>query len=207
MSGGNGKDLNSAPTPEAVEETAAPAEGDAEPTALAPVAEPGGGEELEALRRERDELRDTLLRRRADFENLKKRGERDRQLAANEAVAAILRRLVEPLDNLERALAAPGAEAGLRQGVELTLRDFQAALDAHGVVALDPLGEVFDPERHQALLEEAVPGFRPGTVAAVLRKGYLYKDRLLRPALVKVASGERKQEGAGVDESGDGEVQ
>jgi molecular chaperone GrpE len=203
VSSGNGKDPTAEPAPESVE----PAAADAEATGLAPVGESGAGGELDALRRERDELRETLLRRRADFENLKKRGERDRQLAATEAVASILRRLVEPLDNLERALAAPGGETSLREGVELTLRAFRTALEAHGVVALDPLGEAFDPERHQALLEEAVPGYRPGTVAEVLRKGYLYKDRLLRPALVKVAGAEGGRGDAGVDEGGDGEVQ
>ena len=180
--GGNGED-------QAAPEEAAEAKDAAPDTARGAVVDetglaelPPSREQLDALRSERDELKDALVRRRADFENFKKRSERDQQAAATEAAAAVLRRLVEPLDNLERALAAPGGEPALREGVELTLRDFLAALEAHGVTALDPLGQPFDPERHQALLEEQVPGFSAGTVAQVFRKGYLYKDRLLRPA-------------------------
>ncbi len=82
-----------------------------------------------------------------------------------------------------------------------------AALEALGVTALDPLGQAFDPERHQALIEEQVPGFRAGTVAQVFRKGYLYRDRLLRPALVKVAGGGAEGAVRVVDSGGDGEVQ
>ncbi|HXY41908.1 MAG TPA: nucleotide exchange factor GrpE, partial [Vicinamibacteria bacterium] len=75
-------------------------------------------------------------------------------------------------------------------------------LEAHEVAPVDPAGERFDPLRHQALLHEHVPGYEAGTVAEVLRKGYTYKDRLLRPALVKVASGE--VEVGGADGGGDG---
>jgi molecular chaperone GrpE len=145
-------------------------------------------DEITALRRERHELRDTLLRRRADFENFRRRVERDRTQAALEAEAAVLKGLLDTVDNLERALAAGGAETGLRDGVELTHRELVAFLDSLGVVAIAPLGERFDPALHQAIVHEPVPGFEAGTVAEVFRKGYSYKDRLLRPALVKVAS-------------------
>ena len=206
--GGNGED-QPVPVVDAGEPT--PASPDTAPSAV--VDESGLAEvppsraQLDGLRRERDELKDALVRRRADFENFKKRSEREQQAAATEAAAAVLRRLVEPLDNLERALAALGGEAALREGVELTLRDFLAALEAHGVTALDPLGQPFDPERHQALLEEPAPGFSAGTVAQVFRKGYLYKDRLLRPALVKVAGAGAEDATTGVDAGGDAEVQ
>ncbi len=160
-------------------------------------------EQLEALRRERDEAKDALLRRRAEFENFRKRTEREQQTVAIESAAAVLRRLLETVDNLERALAAaPGAEDALRHGVELTLHDLQAALEAQGVQVVDPQGARFDPQHHQALLHEPVPGVAAGLVAEVLRKGYLYKERLLRPALVKVSSGEKP-----VDGGGGGEVQ
>jgi molecular chaperone GrpE len=154
-------------------------------------------QELGALRRERDELREALLRRRADFENYKRRVERDQQVAARDAAAEVFRGLLDTVDNLERALSARGGEGGLREGVELTLRDLLAMLEAKGVSAVDPLGERFDPVRHHALLHEPVAGFAAGTVAEVFRKGYTFNDRLLRPALVKVASGEDEEAGSG----------
>ena len=103
------------------------------------------------------------------------------------------------MDNLERALAAGGAESGLREGVLLTLRELLVLLESLGVTALVPVGERFDPALHQAILHEPVPGFEAGTVAEVYRKGYTYKDRLLRPALVKVAAEAPGAEGAGGD--------
>jgi molecular chaperone GrpE len=155
--------------------------------------------EVEALRQERDQLRDALLRRRADFENYRRRVERDRATAAEEAAAAIFGQLVNTVDNLERALASSETDEGLRRGVELTYRELVAFLELQNVTPVDPRGERFDPALHQALLHEPSEGFEPGTVAQVLRKGYRYKDRLLRPALVKVARGPEDR-----DESSDG---
>jgi len=143
--------------------------------------------ERETLRRERDTLREQLLRRRAEFENYRKRVERDRSQAGFEAAASLLRELVPTVDNLERALASGAGEETLRQGVELTYRELLAFLESQGVRVHDPVGQPFDPLIHQALMHEAVPGVPEGTVVEVLRKGYAYKDRLLRPALVKVA--------------------
>jgi molecular chaperone GrpE len=158
--------------------------------------EPLSREQVEELRRERDDLRDQLLRRRAEFENYKKRVERDRQQAGMDAVAAVLKALIPSLDNLDRALDAPGGE-GLRQGVELIRRELLALLETQGVVRQDPTGERFDPERHQALSHEKVPGHEEGTVVEVFGKGYTYKDRLLRPALVKVAKGDEDGDSGG----------
>jgi molecular chaperone GrpE len=157
---------------------------------------------LEALREERDQLAEQLLRRRADFENFRRRVERDRHAAAQEALAAIFRELLSTVDNLERALAATGGEDELRQGVELTHRELVGLLESHDVVPVDPMGERFDPAEQQALIHEPVPGLAEGEVAEVFRKGYLFGERLLRPALVKVAKGddpEEKQEGGGED--------
>jgi molecular chaperone GrpE len=166
------------------------ADAGAEPSALTGVdaapLEPLTREQVEELRKECSDLRDQLLRRRADFENYRKRVERDRQQAGVDAVAALLKALVPTLDNLDRALAAPGGE-GLREGVELIRRDLLALLEGQGLKSEDPRGEPFDPERHQALVHEAAPGHEEGTVVDVFGKGYAYKDRLLRPALVKVA--------------------
>jgi molecular chaperone GrpE len=157
-----------------------------EPTGLTPVDAPTGAD---SVRVEIDELKDRLLRRAAEFDNYRKRVERDRAQAGVEAAAAVLKTLVPTLDNLERALEAEGDAGALRAGVELTRRDLLAALQAQGLVVEDPAGQRFDPSRHEALAHEEAPGFREGDVVEVLRKGYSFKDRLLRPALVKVAKG------------------
>jgi molecular chaperone GrpE len=164
--------------------------------------EPTPAGDVEALRREVSELKDALLRRRADFENYRRRVERDREAAATEAEAGVLRKILGTVDNLERALAAAGTESSLRDGVALTLRELLGLLESLGVVTLDPLKERFDPAYHQAILHEPAAGFAPGTVAEVYRKGFTYKGRLLRPAMVKVASG-----GSGTEGDGGGDVQ
>jgi molecular chaperone GrpE len=146
-------------------------------------------EEVEALRRERDELREQLLRKRAEFDNYRKRVERERQQAGVDAAAAILKGLVPTLDNLDRALESASKDDPLREGVELTRRELLGFLESQGVDIHDPVGQPFDPERHQALSHEPAAGFADGTVVEVFRKGYSYQGRLLRPALVKVAKG------------------
>jgi molecular chaperone GrpE len=199
---GNGqeKDLELSGSAAATEEAAGETGLEASPAEARPADEPAPGDELSELRRECAELKDALLRRRADFENYRKRVERDRGSAAVEAEAGVLRQVLGTVDNLERALAAPDGGPGLREGVALTHRELVSLLEALGVEALDPLGERFDPAAHQAILHEPAPGFEEGTVAEVYRKGFRYRDRLLRPALVKVASGGA---GPGADEGGD----
>jgi molecular chaperone GrpE len=194
---GNDEDLPAVTAPGPEEDAAAGPEEAGEETGLAPGVP---DDPLEALRQERDQLKDTLLRRRAEFDNYRRRVERDRGSAAAEAEAGILRPLLDTVDNLERALAAGGGDSGLRSGVELTLRELLGLLDSLGVTTLVPLGERFDPSLHQAILHEPAAGFEAGTVAEVYRKGYQYKGRLLRPALVKVAS-------AGSPEAGGADVQ
>jgi molecular chaperone GrpE len=184
-SGSDGED-----DPEAVDGEEAPGSGESglvgvDSSPRAPLTR----DEVEALRRENDDLRDQLLRRRADFDNYRKRVERDRQEMSTEAVARLLRELVPSLDNLDRALDAGGDGQSLRQGVELIRRDLLGLLEAQGVKVEDPVGQPFDPMRHQALSYEPAPGVPDGTVTSVLRKGYSYRDRLLRPALVVVAKG------------------
>jgi molecular chaperone GrpE len=175
-----------AATDEAPPETSAAAP---EASGLEPAPEGEPQDEVAVLRREVAELKDQLLRRRADFDNYRKRVERDRSAAATDAEAAVLRKLLGTVDNLERALAAQdsGAEA-LREGVALTHRELLAMLESLGVEPLQPLGQRFDPAEHQAILHEPAEGYEPGTVAEVFRKGFKYRERLLRPALVKVAS-------------------
>lgn len=144
-------------------------------------------ERVAALEAEVAALKDEILRRRADFENYRRRIERDRQVTSTEASAELLRSLVPTLDNLERALQASPEEHPLRDGVLLIQRELLGLLESRGVSVEDPTGRPFDPERHQALSHEAVAGAPAGTVVETFRKGYLFKDRLLRPALVKVA--------------------
>jgi molecular chaperone GrpE len=189
-----------AATDEAPPETSATAPAN-EASGLEPAPEGEPQDEVAVLRREVAELKDTLLRRRADFDNYRKRVERDRTAAATDAEAALLRKVLGTVDNLERALAAQdtGAEA-LREGVALTHRELLAMLESLGVEPLQPLGQRFDPAEHQAILHEPAQGYEPGTVAEVFRKGFKYRERLLRPALVKVAS----ESGS---ENGDMEVQ
>jgi molecular chaperone GrpE len=175
---GNGSDDSPTSEPPA---GLAPAEGESVP--------PLTREQIEALRGECAELRDQLLRRRADFENYRKRVERDRQAVVQETEADVIRDLVPTLDNLDRALEAASGDDPLRAGVELIRRELLAVLEARGVVAFDPTGNPFDPELHQALSHEPAAHVPDGTVLEVLRKGYRLKDRLLRPALVKVAKG------------------
>jgi molecular chaperone GrpE len=176
------------------EETAAPAPEGAAERGLAPAdgsradqPEASAEERVAALKAENASLKEDLLRRRADFENYKRRADRDRQNTWKEAAADLLRSLVPTLDNLERALQASPEDEPLREGVQLIQRELLGLLESRGVSVEDPTGLPFDPERHQALSHEAVAGARSGTVVETFRKGYLFKDRLLRPALVKVA--------------------
>jgi molecular chaperone GrpE len=165
-------------------------EPDAGPTGLEAVEMPAD-QQIETLRLERDELKDQVLRRRAEFENYRKRVDRDKEQATADARAQILSGLLPTLDNFERALQAPpaGDDSSLRSGVELIYRNLTAYLESQGVVIKDPTGETFDPQVHQALMHEEVPGVAEGTIVETFRKGYFLKDRLLRPALVKVAKG------------------
>jgi molecular chaperone GrpE len=178
----DGGPVDAPPAPEPVEERALTGVDVAPVPALT-------REETEALRRERDELREQVLRKRAEFENYRKRVERDRQQAGTDAVAAIFKGLVPTLDNLDRALESASKDDPLREGVELTRRELLSFLESQGVEVHDPVGQPFDPERHQALSHEPSAGFADGTIVEVFRKGYSYKGRLLRPALAKVAKG------------------
>jgi molecular chaperone GrpE len=193
----NGREDDAEVSPSSAATEDQPGESGLEPHAASGEPAPEAADETAALRRERDELKEALLRRRAEFENYRKRVERDRSTATLEAEAALLRQLLGTVDNLERALQAQDAGTALREGVVLTHRELTTLLESLGVTAIDALGQRFDPTAHQAILHEPHPGFEPGTVSEVYRKGFRYRDRLLRPALVKVAS-----EPAGADPEG-----
>jgi molecular chaperone GrpE len=143
-----------------------------------------------ALQQERDDLYDRLLRLTADFDNFRKRTERERRDLSDAITADVIRDLLPAVDDLERALAAPAAEdAGVyRRGVELIHRQLMELLRKRGVEPLDSVGQDFDPNWHEAVVHEpAAEGRRDGEITAELRRGYRIGQRLLRPAQVKVA--------------------
>jgi molecular chaperone GrpE len=145
------------------------------------------------LERQRDEYYDLLLRKSAEFDNYRRRIDRERQAVSEAAAADLLADLLPLVDDLERALqaeaGAEGAEA-YRRGVELIHRQLGDILRKRGVHPIDALGTTFDPHYHQAVVHEPAPGHREGEVIGEFRRGYMLGDRLLRPAMVKVAKGE-----------------
>lgn len=151
-------------------------------------------DELEALRAERDELRDKFMRALADAENARKRSDRDRREAEQYGGTRLARDLLPVYDNLNRALAAITEEgreqsAALIEGVELTLRELTSVLGKHGVTMIKPQpGDIFDPQQHQAMFEAPVPGTKAGQIIQVMTEDFLLHDRLLRPAQVGVSS-------------------
>jgi molecular chaperone GrpE len=134
------------------------------------------------------EMREVMLRERAELENQRKRLQRDLEQARRFANEKLLADLLPVIDNLERGLAVEGNDyAGLRGGVELTLRELARVVEANGLKVIDPVGQPFDPERHQAMSMVPSGEHQPNTVVAVMQKGYVLNDRLLRPALVAVS--------------------
>jgi len=164
------------------------------PAAPAPVQDPAPAvapeideEEVEALRRELADLRDRSLRTLADFDNFRKRAERERQDVRRYALLEPLREFLPVVDNLERALQAGGSAEDLKRGVELILRQMQELLRRFGVREVAADGEVFNPSVHEAVARTESERVNTPTVTETLVPGYMLHDRLLRPAMVKVA--------------------
>ena len=145
------------------------------------------GGDLEELRRERDTLQDRLLRTAAEFDNYRKRVERDRREVADLAVADAVQDLLPIIDNLERALQAAADNDPLRKGVDLIHRQMMDVLRKRGVKHFEVVGTDFDPNIHQAVAHEDSETHREGEVMEELQRGYRLGDRLLRAAMVKVA--------------------
>ena len=145
--------------------------------------------DVEALKAERDALQDRLLRTAAEFDNYRKRIDRERRDQSESAAASLLAEVLPVVDNLERALQAPtGPEAaGYRAGVELIHRQLIDLLRKRGVTPIEALGADFDPRFHQAVTQETSDAHRDGEVMEEMQRGYMLGDRLLRPAMVKVA--------------------
>lgn len=195
-----------AATPETDEERA-------DATIEAEVAEPAPADRTAELEAAVNDLRDRLLRSHAEMENLRRRTEREVQDGRRYAISSFARDLLGVADNLRRALdaaAAGGAPTdpiltALVEGVELTEKELLKSLEKNGVQKLEPKGQPFDPNFHQAIFEAPDPSVPSGTVVQVVQEGYVIGDRILRPAMVGVARGGPKpgapSETAGVDKS------
>jgi molecular chaperone GrpE len=153
---------------------------------------------IAVLEAEKTDLKDKLLRLMADMENLRRRTEREIVDARTYAVANFARDMLNVADNVRRAIesvpdeasaTAEGAFKGLIDGIDLTERDLLKTLERHGVKKLEPEGQKFDPNVHQAMFEVPNPDVPNGTVVQVVQSGYVIGDRVLRPALVGVAKG------------------
>ena len=150
--------------------------------------------ELDALRAERDDLKDRWMRALADAENARKRSDRDRREAENYGGSKLARDLLPVYDNLKRGLEVATDEqrevsAALIEGVELTMREVVNVFKKHGIEPISPeIGERFDPQNHEAMFEAPVPGTKAGDIIQVMAEGFMLHDRLLRPAQVGVSS-------------------
>jgi molecular chaperone GrpE len=148
---------------------------------------------LSDVQRERDEYLELAKRTKADFENFRKRMTAEVQAAAARGKADLLRDVVPVLDDLERAIQAAGldpegdSEDALAHGVLLVFRSLRDTLSRNGIEAVDPRGERFDPNLHEALSTQSIEGAEPGTVVGVMQKGYRLDGQLIRPARVVVS--------------------
>jgi molecular chaperone GrpE len=173
-------------------EEAPPAEQERDGSGEAPAAEV----DVETLVRERDDYYDRLLRKSAEFDNYRKRIDRERREQADHTVTDLLVDLLNVVDDFERALAVDAEDAdndSYRKGVELIHTKLHDLLRRRGVRPIEALGADFDPNIHQAVTQEASPEHREGEVIGELRRGYMLGDRLLRPAMVKVATRDETQ--------------
>jgi molecular chaperone GrpE len=152
----------------------------------------GATVDSDELQRQRDEYYDLLLRKTAEFDNFRKRIDRERQMVSEAAASDLIEELLPLVDDLERALKTePGAEGAepYRRGVELIHRRLLEILRKRGVRPIEAVGADFDPYYHQAVAHEPAEGRRDGEITEEFRRGYMLGDRLLRASMVKVAKG------------------
>lgn len=152
---------------------------------------------LEELKAENAELKDKLLRTVAEMENLRRRTERDKADTAKYAISNFARDVLTIADNIQRAIDHVPDEAAeqdpalknFREGIQVTERELLKVMERHGIARLNPEGERFDPNKHQAMFEVENSDVPEGTVVQVVQAGYIIADRVLRPAMVGVAKG------------------
>ena len=159
-----------------------------EPPAPETAAETPEQSELEQLKQERDQLLDRLARAQAEFENARKREARERAEFREYAVASAVEQFLPALDNFQLALKSDGSPEQLRTGVELIMKQMETALSTLGVQAVETVGTQFDPRIHEALGSIETAEHPDHQVLEEIRRGYRIKEKLLRPALVRVAS-------------------
>ena len=150
--------------------------------------EPVSREEFDQLKAERDQLLDRLARLQAEFENARKRAERDKIANRDYAVGDVVEKFLPVLDHFEMALNSTGTADQLRSGVELIVKQMEDVLRQLNVTAIPAVGEAFDPRLHEALGSVEREDMPDQHVAEEIRRGYKLRDRLLRPALVRVVS-------------------
>lgn len=147
-------------------------------------------QKLETAQKEKEEAYDRMLRLQADFENFKRRSRQEYEQACLYGAEDLLKKILPALDSLERAVAAfdvNSDNSSWQEGVRLTLRQLQTILNTEGLQAVESLNKSFDPQIHEAVFQETSADVSEPIVIEELQKGYLYKSKLLRPALVKVA--------------------
>ena len=142
---------------------------------------------LEESQAKTQEYLDAWQRERADFINFRRRNEQEKAEAGQYGAGDMIRKFLSGIDDLERALAHRREGDAWADGIELVYRKFLAILDAEGVTRIEAEGKPFDPTIHEAILQETSEAHESGTIIAVLQQGYKHKERVLRPALVKVA--------------------
>lgn len=178
------------PTPEAANENGEPAE-----VAPVPPAAEDPAAKIEALTQEVSQMRDQWLRAVAETENVRKRAERDREETSKYAITSFARDMVSILETLKRASESisPEARAGnellktIGEGVDLTLQELLSTFERYQIKRIDPMGQKFDHNFHQAVVQVERDDVPPGTVIQVVQAGYVIHDRLLRPAMVAVS--------------------
>ena len=190
------------PTEDAMENNRQPESSGTDEAAPEVVVESGDSEadtadELEQLRQQltvqeqrANEATDRLLRAQAELDNVRKRSSRDIENAHKYALDKFVAELLPVLDSLELGISAAGNAGdagGLKEGMDLTLKKFADVLEKFGVVVIDPQGEKFNPEKHEAVSMQAEEGMESGMVISVMQKGYELNGRLIRPAMVMVS--------------------
>lgn len=155
-------------------------------------------EELAKLKAEKEELLQTMIRRQADFENFRKRTERDRHEEGRRGVERLMLDLIPVLDGFDRGLQAhedPAYEE-YRKGITLIRKQLWDAIARHGVQRIEAAGKIFDPHQHQAIERLESEDFPDGFIVHVFQDGYMFHGRVLRPAIVRVAVNSREGENA-----------
>ena len=152
------------------------------------MAEPSLADQLEQVSRQRDEWREKAYRAAAELDNGRKRFQKERVELRTYGVEPLIQELLPVTDNLERAVAHAKADNNLAEGVKMVLRQFMQILASKGAVPFDAMGEPFDPSVHEAMSQIPSDTHEPGTVIEVFQKGWMLKERLVRPAMVVVAA-------------------